>query len=187
MAAPVPKPMVELGGQTLLSRVTACLQGRVDPILLSAPDDPIFESLGMMVVKDRLPDFAGPLAGLDAAQAWLATHRSDCGGLVSVPADTPFLPADLVDVLCAGSPFRPRVASFEGDLQPTVTYWPLSVLARLPDFLQENQKRSIKAFLETADAEAVEFPRAKDAPDGDPFFNVNTPEDLALAAEFSGL
>jgi len=46
---------------------------------------------GYPVLSDRVPDFAGPLAGLHAG---LSQARSDL--VLAVPCDTPLLPVDLV-------------------------------------------------------------------------------------------
>ena len=52
--------------------------------------------IGLPVVPDSVPDFAGPLAGILAGLDWAAAHAPDLEWMVSVPGDCPFLPADLV-------------------------------------------------------------------------------------------
>ena len=181
MGGGLPKPLQGLGGRALIDHGLARLVGHVDPVLISANDRQPFARFGLPVVADRQPDFAGPLAGLDAAAAWLAENRPGVTHMLALPGDTPFLPADVARTLCEAAGARVRVARHAGRLHPTVAVWPLAVLAGLPGHLATATSLSILRFLEKAGFEAVDFPDDPAAPSGDPFFNVNTPADLALA------
>lgn len=182
MGGAVPKPLQALGGRTLIEHVLARLGGHVDPVLIGANDRGAFARFGLPVVADREPDFAGPLAGLGAAAAWLAENRPGVTHMLALPGDTPFLPADVARTLCGTAGARVRLARHAGRLHPTVAVWPLAVLGGLPAYLAAAASLSMLRFLEAADFEAVDFADDPDAPFGDPFFNVNTPADLALAA-----
>jgi molybdopterin-guanine dinucleotide biosynthesis protein A len=99
---------------------------------------------------------------------------------VTVPGDAPFLPKDLVRRLhearlregarlaCAGS---------LGRTHPVVALWPVSIRDELRRVLTERGIRRIDRFTEPYKRAVVEW----DATPVDPFFNVNTPEDLAEA------
>ena len=180
MAADVPKPLLRLGERTLLEHVLARLTASIVPVLLSANDE-AFAEFGLPVLRDRIEGFAGPLAGLDSAAAFLAAQHSSVTHLLMLPGDTPFLPLDLVARMLEACGEKARVARHAGALQPTVTLWPTAALGGLPTFLAEAQKHSIRGFLEVVGFEPVDFGVDAHAPGGDPFFNVNTPADLALA------
>jgi len=57
-----------------------------------------YESMGVPVWPDALPDYAGPLAGFLAG-----LERCETPWLVTVPCDTPRFPEDLVARLAAGA------------------------------------------------------------------------------------
>ena len=57
------KPLRELGGHTILSRVIARLEPQCECLLLSANGDPLrFASFGLTVLADGLKQYPGPLA-----------------------------------------------------------------------------------------------------------------------------
>lgn len=175
------KALVDLAGRPLLEHVLARFTPETDPILISANDPEAFASFGLGVVRDLRPGFAGPLAGLEAAAAELAAGRTGITHVLALPADTPFLPRDLGQTMGAHAGTRIRVARYDGRLQPTVALWPMSALATLPGHLATARNLSILGFLEAATFEAVDFPVDAWTSSVDPFFNVNTPADLALA------
>ena len=91
------KPLLRLGGRTLLERVVERLGPQCGAgLVLSANGDPArFGQFGLQVITDTLPGHPGPLAGILAGMEW-AAGLPGIGHIVSVPADTPFVPADLV-------------------------------------------------------------------------------------------
>ena len=91
------KPMRRIGGRTILERVIARLKPQCGELILNANGDPArFAEFGLPVIADTVKDFPGPLAGILAALDWTAAHRPDVLFILSVAADCPFLPRDLV-------------------------------------------------------------------------------------------
>src|ERR1700729_63346 len=91
------KPMRQIGGRTILERVIARLMPQCQGLILNANGDPArFASFGLPVIADTVKDFPGPLAGILAALDWAATNRPGVEFMLSVAADCPFLPRDLV-------------------------------------------------------------------------------------------
>ena len=179
MGGETPKPLIEIGGRSCLDRALGVLGTGCD-ILLVGASGPAFARPGVTLVPDRRPERLGPLAAIEAAHRHLegtgATH------LVTVPGDTPFLPHALVRRLTEGEPGVARVARFGDRLHPTVALWPLERLSVLESRLDDPaSRRSLMALLDQIGFEPVDFPPSPDAPDSDPFFNLNTPEDLAAA------
>jgi molybdopterin-guanine dinucleotide biosynthesis protein A len=150
------------------------LRPQVSRVILNANDDPArFAWLGLPVVADDLPDRPGPLAGILAGLDWAAAHAIDW--VVSVPADAPFLPTDLVARLHAARGAAPMAcAGSGGRVHHVIGLWPVSMRPHLRHSL-ETGLRKVGAI--TEGAAVAEWP---DTPI-DPFFNVNTPEDLAEA------
>ena len=180
------KALLPLAGRPMLDHVVARLRGQCDGLLLNANGDPArFASFGLPVVADTVPDFAGPLAGILAGLDWLAVHRPQTPWLLSVAGDTPFLPADLAARLhatraAAGMPLA--CAASAGRAHHAIGLWPVSLQEDLRRSLAAGE-RKIGAWTGRHGVASAEWP----AEPFDPFFNINTPEDLAeaerLAAE----
>src|SRR5699024_2494550 len=94
------KALLTLRGQPMIEHVLARLSPQVRRLAVSANNDlAAFAKLGFPVLLDPLPGYPGPLAGLLAALHWAATEDRKITHVVTVPADTPFVPLDLVERL----------------------------------------------------------------------------------------
>ncbi len=160
------KAMLRLGGQRLIDRVTARLEPQVEELAISANGDPA--RFAGRVLPDDAP--LGPLSGVLAALDWAAAGGADA--VVSAPVDLPFLPGDLVPMLCLHWPDA-AMARADG-LHPTCALWPVSVRPALRDWLAAGERR-VGGFAHSIGARPVDFP------DPRAFLNLNTPADLAHA------
>lgn len=176
------KGRLEIGGQSLLERVMARLGSQVAGMAMNANGDAArFADLGLPVLGDSLPDHPGPLAGVLAGLDWAAEQGAD--RIVTAAADTPFFPTDLVARLEqeAVGMEAPLVlaASREGEKvwrQPTFGLWPVALREELRAALEGGLRKVVLWTDQHGGREAV-FESAG----YDPFFNINTPEDLATA------
>ncbi|ORE97808.1 molybdenum cofactor guanylyltransferase [Aurantimonas sp. 22II-16-19i] len=186
MGGPTPKPLTPLCGRPLVAHVIARLEPQADRIFLAAPRDRGYERFGLTLAPDRRPGLPGPLAGIEAGLAALPARRpgEPERRLLVVPGDTPFLPQDLAERLAQRAGERPVIAVFEGRLQPATGLWPGSLLADLTRWLDTGRPLAIRAFLEEVGFDTAAIDATPDAPAGDPFFNVNTPDDLVTAEAF---
>jgi molybdopterin-guanine dinucleotide biosynthesis protein A len=175
------KALLALAGRSLVEHATERLAPQCESVILNANGDPSrFRRMQLPVIPDSIPDHPGPLAGILAALEWSADHRPDIAWVVSAPADTPFIPMDLVLRLYeARAETRNVMACAASGSQAhfAVGLWPVSLRHDLRQVLVNQDMRSIRDWLDRhGHAEAV-WP-AKPA---DPFFNINTPEDLKHA------
>ena len=173
-----------LGGRPVLAHVVARLKLQVSAMIINANGEASrFAAFGLPVVADSIAGFAGPLAGVHAGLAWVRASRPGIEHVVTVAADTPFFPTDLVPrFLAALNPNRPLlVARSEEGLHPVIGLWPVAMVTALEDSLKQGARQA-SAFVEERGATEVFFPRIEIG--GrliDPFFNINSPEDLAKA------
>jgi len=174
------KTLRELGGRPMLAHVLARLESQVTDIVLSANGDlSNFAAFGWPVVGDSLPDFQGPLAGIEVGLAWAVANCPDATTVVTVPGDTPFIPGDLVRRLSEGGSVA--VARTDAGVHPVVGVWPLTLGGALKAAL-ENGLRRASRWAEMQNATEVYFPSVDiGGRTVDPFFNINRPEDLAEA------
>lgn len=185
------KAGILIGGTTMLERVLARLEPQCQGVILNANGDPArFAATGFAVVADGVPDYPGPLAGILAGLDWAARHAPDIAWVVSVPSDCPFLPRDLVARLHlarseAGTPLA--CAQSGGRRHPVVALWPVELREALRHALVSDNVRKVEEWAARCGIGVADWP---DAP-VDPFFNVNTPDDVAtanrIAAQFPDL
>ena len=174
------KPLRDLCGKPLLAHVLARLHQSPTAILLSVNTDwDRYRSFGAILLPDTIAGSSGPLAGVLAGLEWLADHEPDADLLV-VPADTPFLPDDLfLRLLGARTSHNAELAcaASGGRLHPAAGVWRASHVGAVRHALASGEHRLGRVMHDIGLAVA-EFSVHPD----DPFFNVNTPDDLAQAA-----
>jgi molybdenum cofactor guanylyltransferase len=175
------KALVPFGSTTLLDHVLARMTGQGAGIVLNANGDPSrMARFGLPVLPDTVPDHPGPLAGVLAGMEWVLANMPGATDLVTVPTDSPFLPTNLVDQLVkarddAGAEMA--CAASAGQAHPVVGLWPVRLAPLLRKALVEEHLYRIDRW--TARFVLVHVPFSTEPID--PFLNINTPEDLALA------
>jgi molybdenum cofactor guanylyltransferase len=179
------KALIRIGSETILQRALARLVPQVDGVVLNANGDPErFASFGLPVVADSVPDFAGPLAGILAGLDWVAANRTDIEWVVSVPGDCPFLPRDLVARLHAARAAEDKAlaCAHSGDWRhPVVALWQVALREDLRHAVTVEDLRKIEVWTTRHGVALADWPTEP----VDPFFNVNTPEDVARATELA--
>jgi molybdopterin-guanine dinucleotide biosynthesis protein A len=174
------KPLRMLAGATLLDHALARIRPQVSAIVLNANGDPSrFAAWDLPVVPDPVADTPGPLAGVLAGMLWARAHRPGAEDVLSVPSDTPFLPRDLLARLSAARADGAAIAcaASGGRSHPVVGLWPVRLADALARALADGERK-----VETWAARHGLAVAAFDAGPPDPFFNVNTQEDLHEAA-----
>ncbi len=175
------KGLLAIGDRTMLDHVIERLAPQVAELALNANgDETRFAEFGLPVLADPVAGRAGPLAGVLAGLDWAADR--EVANIVTAAADTPFLPTDLVTRLLDAAVDQGRqiaLASTATGLHPTFGLWPVA----LRDDLRTALSEGVRKVVDWTDRHGVaraEFPVGE----FDPFFNVNTPEDLDRAQDF---
>lgn len=174
------KALRRLGAGTILDAVIARLTPQVAILALNANGDGARFGVGLEIVPDTLPDAPGPLAGLLAGLDHAARYMPQARHVLTVPADCPFLPSDLAARLlhaCDAHGCPAAIAVSGGRRHPVVGLWEVALRERLRAALVDEGEHRVGVFAAAIGAIAVEWP----AEPVDPFFNVNTPEELAQA------
>ena len=154
-------------------------------MVINANGDPErFATLGLPIVADTIEGHAGPLAGLQAGLQWARAETPDARFIATVAADTPFIPDDLVARLLAALELAgasSAIASSSGEWTPVVGLWSVALADTLAEALRQGV-RAVHRFATAQGSAVVEFPLDEIGGEPiDPFFNVNTPEDLEKA------
>jgi molybdenum cofactor guanylyltransferase len=175
------KGLKTLGGRSILERVIERVRPQVDALVLNANGDPArFAAFGLAVVPDGVEGFPGPLAGVLAGLEWARMNAPQARWVASFPGDAPFVPRDLVArFLTATDKDAAELAcARSGDQEhPVVGLWPVRLADALRHALAQEGMRKVDRWTARYRLAVIDF---ADQP-VDPFFNANTPEDLAEA------
>ena len=175
------KAMLQAAGRPLLAHVIDRLTPQVAEVAINANGDSgRFADFGLPVIADTVEGFVGPLGGVLAGMRWAAGRGHS--HIVSAAADTPFFPSDLVVRLQVAKGDQPISMAATNDPErglsehPTFALWPVDLADDLEYALTHGNMR--KGIVWTSRHGCA---RAVFDDDGMPFFNVNTPDDLAEA------
>jgi molybdenum cofactor guanylyltransferase len=175
----IDKGLVELDGRPMVAHVLARLSPQVGAVLMNAnQNQDRYAAFGYPVVPDAVGGFAGPLAGLHAGMTAALTPL-----VVTVPCDSPFLPADLVARLAAAlarDDAQLAVARTFDQPHPVFALVRRDVLPHLAAYLNSGG-RKIDAWYATLRIVEVPFDDCEAA-----FRNINTVDELAAASSVGG-
>ena len=169
------KPLRSLGRRTLLEHALDHARLWSDRVAVAAREDRQVDSSGVPVIRDQ-PEVEGPLGGLIAGLNF--AREQNCGLLLTIPADMPFLPDDLLERLAGAlrQEVGAALASSGGHVHPVCGLWRVDALEAADDYAANGQ-RSLKGLAAAIGSVPVEWP----AEPLDPFFNINSADELAAA------
>ena len=166
------KALAEFHGTRLVDHLVMRLAAQTSgPIAINASELADGGLHDYALVPDRIEGDIGPLAGLHAALFWASQQGFDA--VITTPVDTPALPDDFIARLSAAG--APAIATHEQRIHALHGLWPTALHTRLEIAIGEGL-RAARDWGKAINATECAF-TARGAPD--PFFNVNTPEDLA--------
>jgi molybdopterin-guanine dinucleotide biosynthesis protein A len=170
-------------GLPLAAHAIARLAPQVGPLALNVNrNQALYAPFGLPLWPDLMPDFAGPLAGLQAGLSHCATPY-----LLSVPCDSPLLPLDLAARLSTAlleANADLALASTDGDdaeavggkpgraqRHPVFCLLKTALLPRLNDYLRDGG-RKMETWMNTLTSVDVHFEERA------AFDNINTLQQL---------
>lgn len=170
-----PKPLVMLAGKPLLRHVMTRLKPQTSALVLGLRSaEPWAQSFEVPVIPDEIAN-AGPAASVAAVLQW-AKDKSPT--VLMCPADCPFIPLDLAQRLSAALDDKTDivVATSGGQRHHLISLWRTRLADQVSDMVRAGvvAVHRIQQNFRTTD---VTWPTAP----VDPFFNINTPDDLTMA------
>ncbi len=181
------KCLETLDGISLLERVAQRAAPQVETLIFNAVGDVRrFPDLGLPVVADVVLGRLGPLAGVLTGMEWAVAHRPLVRWIATFATDAPFFPHDLVARLedaaeKAGADIA--LATSEDRVHPTFALWSLDLRGDLRHALVEEGVRKVRTWSLRHREILVPFHGTAANDELDPFFNINTPDDLIVARE----
>jgi len=153
-------------------------------IIITNQDNEFFSKNNLTTVKDCIEGQLGPLVGILTAMKWAKENLSKCSWIATFPCDTPFFPESIIESFIEESKKKESLilcASSHGRKHNIFGLWSLDLYDKLKDDLINKKVRKVQDWTEKNKIKNLEF-KFKDY---DPFFNINTEEDLEFAKKLS--
>jgi molybdopterin-guanine dinucleotide biosynthesis protein A len=168
------KPLKRLAGERLIDRAVSLARRWSDRVAVAVREPSQVGALSAELIQDE--DVPGPLGGLISGMKFAQEQRK--AFVLAIPADMPFLPHDLLDRLLEAMVDKGcALAESGGHIHPVCGLWRASAVGQVEDYAASG-RRSLKGLAACVSFAAVEW-RVEPV---DPFFNINTSENLAEAA-----
>jgi len=153
-------------------------------IIITNQDNEFFSKNNLTTVKDCVEGQLGPLVGILTAMKWAKENLNKCSWIATFPCDTPFFPESIIKSFIEESEKKESLilcASSHGRKHNIFGLWSLDLYDKLKNDLINKKIRKVQDWTEKNKIKNLEF-KFKGY---DPFFNINTEEDLAVAKKIS--
>lgn len=180
------KGLLMLGETSIIERVIDKILPQVGSLAININGDSSrFPDYKLPIIPDSIKGYLGPLSGILAGMEW--AFKNGNRYIATVAADTPFLPDDLIKRLHAmvkSKNLNIGIAAsriLSGDdvfIHPTFGIWEVALKDDLRDALA-NDTRKIMFWAKKFKLDYYYFDTSDKL--SDPFFNINTPDDLEEA------
>ena len=174
------KSIKRINGKNLIELVFRRSEKQVSEIIINSNlAREHFQNLNYnALLSDCIPGSLGPMAGILTGIKWVRKNTKK-KWLVCFPVDSPFFPKNLVmEFLLESKGQQVVLAESLGRLHPVFSMWNIGFeLESKIEHLLKNGERKIDKISKKFKTRVVNFPDIG----YDPFFNINTPEDLETA------
>ena len=153
-------------------------------IIITNQDNEFFSKNNLITVKDCIEGQLGPLVGILTAMKWAKENLTKCSWIATFPCDTPFFPESIIKIFIEESKKKESLifcANSHGRRHNIFGLWSLDLYDKLKDDLINKEIRKVQDWTEKNKIKNLEF----EFKDYDPFFNINTKEDLEFAEKLS--
>jgi len=153
-------------------------------IIITNQNNEFFVKNNLTTVKDCIEGQLGPLVGILTAMKWAKENSKEYSWIATFPCDTPFFPENIIKSFIKESEKKESLllsASSHGRKHNIFGLWSLDLYDKLKNDLVNKKIRKVQDWTEKNKIKNLEF-KFKDY---DPFFNINTKEDLEFAKKLS--
>jgi len=153
-------------------------------IIITNNKNEFFAKNNLITVKDCIEGQLGPLVGILTAMKWAKENSPKCSWIASFPCDTPFFPESIISKFIEESKKKESLilcASSHGRQHNIFGLWSIELHDKLYNDLVNNKVRKVQDWTKANNIKNLEF----EFKDYDPFFNINTSEDLEFAKKLS--
>jgi len=153
-------------------------------VIITNKENEFFLKNNLITVKDCIEGQLGPLVGILTAMKWAKENLKQCSWIATFPCDTPFFPESIIKIFIEESKKKESLifcANSHGRSHNIFGLWSIDLYDKLKDDLINKKIRKVQDWTEKNKIKNLEFKFE----DYDPFFNINTNEDLEFAKKLS--
>ena len=174
------KTLHKFNKKTVLERIIKNYENLNINIALNVnSDEKEFSKTGLVLIKDEIENFQGPLAGIYSSIKWVTKNNKNIEWLLTTPSDTPFLFAEIINKFFK-TEFKENskiiLAKNYDKIHPVIGLWHISLIKKLEKFLKK-EDRKIMNWVKLQNFETLNFENKNY------FFNINTRSDLEEATK----
>ena len=175
------KSQVTLANKLLIDYVLSEIIDQFKEILIVSNNSINFQSSEKITKIEDYKKGLGPLCGVLSAMKWIKANKKDYQWIATFPVDTPFFKKQILKDFIKNINFK------EGDLffiksnntrHNIFGLWSTKLLERLEKDLNDGE-RKVELWANNVGVKIINMK----FPNNDPFFNINTKEDLEKAKE----
>ena len=173
------KTQVKLNNKILIDYILSEIIDQFNEILIISNNQIKFKhSTKISIIKDIIEGL-GPLGGILTAMKWIKNNKKDYKWISTFPSDTPFFTKNELKIFYEKINIKKNKLFFiknKNTRHNIFGLWSMDLLDKLESDIQKGE-RKVELWADSVDVEIINF----DYKEKDPFFNINTKEDLEKA------
>ncbi len=171
------KANVKLGNKTLIQHTLDKIKSKFSKIIVVSNTEVVKDYI---IVKDCINGQLGPLVGVLSAMKWIKKNNYSYEWIITFPCDTPFFSISIIDRFVNAAKLKNSFLYFvksEDKRHNIFGLWSLKLVNTLEEDINKNEYRKVEKWANKIGVKTINVTYEK----MDPFFNINTKEELAEA------
>ena len=173
------KSQVKLQGKILIDYILSEIIDQFEEILIVTNNEIKFKFSKKISITNDLIEGVGPLGGILTAMKWIKKNNKNYKWISTFPSDTPFFTKNELQIFYKKIDIQKSKLFFIKNKQTRHNIfglWSMDLMEKLDNDLKKGE-RKVEVWADTAGVEIINIEYEKK----DPFFNINTKEDLEKA------
>ena len=180
------KFLKKIDNTPIIDLVIKKVTNQVDELIINANENKnsYLEKFNLPIVPDIIKGFKGPLVGILSGMIWAKKQKRNFNYLATFPCDAPFFPENLVKNLIDETKknnFDIVVPKYKDQNHPVFGIWSVDLIDSLKKYLLDEDLKKIDTWIFRNKFKILNFKNLK----YDPFFNINTVQELSKANSIS--
>ena len=173
------KSQVKLHGKILIDYILSEIIDQFEEILIVTNNEIKFKFSKKISITKDLIEGVGPLGGILTAMKWIKKNNKNYKWISTFPSDTPFFTKNELQIFYKKINIQKSKLFFIKNKKTRHNIfglWSMDLMEKLDNDLKKGE-RKVEVWADTAGVEIINIEYEKK----DPFFNINTKEDLEKA------
>ena len=174
------KNQIKLGNKTLLEHVLSKVINKFEETLIVSSHNLEIQKIKKLTLIPDCFDDLGPLAGVLSAMKWIKINQKQYKWIATFPSDTPFFEISIIEEYKKKTKESESLLYFvnsNNKRHNIFGLWSIDLLETLENDLINNNFRKVEEWANKIGVKTIDIRITK----FDPFFNINTKEDLEEA------